>query len=517
MRYFGLIVVFVFWLEGVFAQVPTAYPAKVFGSPAPESGDCFGISLALQDDHLFLAAPGRAGGQTDQEELFGKVFIYRWNAGEPIFLQQLDGFEDSLDRRFGISLAAGPGFLVVGSHNYYHHQDNPRAAVEIFEEQENGTWSLAQRIQMTTDSLIRGASIVEVAAGENMALAAIFDRVFVITKHSGTWRIVSEILDPSEETFSSFGSEVILDEERLFIVDRSDTEDLDSAGAIYCYEKAEEGWTLVQKIKGPFKNSYLGTRLALDGDWLAAMDRNEYVRMYHFNRGSSMWEYAHSIRQRDGIESLAIHGGEMLLGTQREGAELYSNKTGSSWELVGCLARRASEGLNVHMGGNAFITDNVYILGSGRKSNRFQGFGLPEGRCGIYRKPAFVSYEQWEAEHFSEDQKDLGISGKGAVNNEINYSNWECYAMGLNPVAPNPDRLPRLIKNSENEILLRYELSPTASDVLVKVQCSADLQIWRPELFGFEELAYSSNSTLMQMGKTIDSYRFFRFDFVERE
>lgn len=105
------------------------------GSPSPTSGDDFGSSVYMDDNHLFVGAPGELSDT-------GAVYVYGRNVGGDDswgLVTRLSPDDAFVGLNFGVSVAASNGVLVVGAPTDGGAFNNLTGRVYIFYQNLGGT------------------------------------------------------------------------------------------------------------------------------------------------------------------------------------------------------------------------------------------------------------------------------------------------------------------------------------------------------------------------------------------
>lgn len=498
-------------------------------APVPAERDGFGTALASNATHLVLGAPGvRDAGSS---ESFGSVHIFeRQTGGNPAWVRTLEGPSDSLDRRFGAGLAMGADFLAVSGTNHFHKTSNPRAVVDIHvrDHPTPGEWGRATRIELGSSSLQLADQILSVASDGERIIAGFpaMESVLVIERiHSGslTWNVSSTLKAPDSALFDDFGAAVAIHDGWLAASAPFEDDAGNNKGAIYLFRQNSASWIFTQKLLPPASSSgsWLGQRLSLEGDWLAAIDSAGDILLFRRDSAGT-WSFTQKIAAVNDYNDIHLRSGELLCGSASTSAGSTSSGRGELFALDPASgnwlkkaefrsSRPQSYGL---IGGGVRIDEHGYHLGSGYLFTSIGGT-IPRGTCHIFSRPALDGYESWATRVLPPAILGTPQADPQAVLNRLGVTNQLCHAMGLDPFSPDPARLPRVeFDPADQRWGLRFQIRPNLLEYSWRVANSTDMATWSTFNGTLASLGYSDGAQLQyrKLPAGTAGSRFFRLE-----
>lgn len=475
-------------------------------APAPQNRDGFGVAVASNATHLVIGAPGFSNSQS--LEAFGAVHVFERRSGEsPVLVQSISGPQDSADRRFGVSLAMGADFFAVGSTNHFNKTGNPRAVLDIhgMNQPSPGGWGRVARVELDSTFLLSADQIVSVASDGQAVFAGFhaMEKVLVVERGSSItdWQVTRTVQAPDKELFDNFGGAVAIHGDWLAVAAPFEDEAGSDKGAIYLFSRNGGSWTFAQKLLPPVSSSgsRLGQCLSLDGEWLAAGDTAGDINLYRRD-SDGVWSFVQTLSNfAADYQAFHLKGAELLCGSVSYSAgstssgrgELFGyNSAAGTWQRQAEFRSSQPQSYGL-IGSGARIDDQGYFLGSGHRATSISGTTIPPGTCHIYPRPALDSYATWAQRVFPPDQLGTALSDPEAVANPLGVTNWLSYAMGVDPLSPDPTALPRVEFDAlEQRWGLRFQIRPNAADFSWRSVFSADLQTWTTYNGSFNAISY---------------------------
>jgi hypothetical protein len=497
--------------------------------PLPAEKDGFGIALASNATHWALGAPGFRDAR--DLESFGSVHIFeRQNGGIPAWVRTLDGPRDSSDRRFGVSLAMGADFLAIAGANHFHKTNNPRAVIDIHvrDHPAPAEWGRATRIELGSSHLESADQILSLASDGERIFAGFpaMESVLVIerTHQAGpTWHASATLKAPDAALFDNFGTAVAIHDGWLAASAPFEDDAGKDKGAIYLFQRESASWAFARKILPPASSSgsWLGRRLSLHGEWLAALDSAGDILLFRRDHDGT-WPFAQKIAGVYDYDDMHLKDGELLCGSAAASAGSTSSGRGElfaldpasgTWRKTAEFrsARPQSYGL---IGGGVRIDEQGYLLGSGFLSTTIGGT-IPRGTCHMFARPALDDYEAWTERVLPSSLVGTQQADRQAVLNSLGVNNQLCHVMGLDPFSPNPARLPRMeFDPADQRWGIRFQVRPNLSDFSWRVAQSTDMSTWSSFSGTLAGLDYSDGAQLQyrKLPTGTASPRFFRLE-----
>jgi len=262
----------------VFSRDPSGdwlFDEKLVGSGVFQL-DGLGLGVALEGDLLVVS--GQGFGPLDVQ---GSAYVFRRDpAGnwieEARIVDVLSQFStwgsrvEICDGRIFIGNPAGGNGGVPG---------DPIGNIDVFEEVAPGVWEVFDRIAPRVDAIDRAGGFGEQFSclGDQLLVGAPSSDIdtfgskgaaFLFERRSdGVWRQTEEFFfeEGPASLLASYGSDVLLREDRLFISDAFRLGDTFEPGRLYVYDLQSDGsWELVQAFEGSRgqNNDRFGTALA---------------------------------------------------------------------------------------------------------------------------------------------------------------------------------------------------------------------------------------------------------------
>lgn len=266
-------------------------------APTPERAMSFGGAVAMENDHLFIAAPREDDLDPSMPipaEL-GAVYVYqredrKWSQQAKI---APDGRESG--DSFGRSIDAEGDTLVVGAFG----EDRGRGAAYVFQRSDEGWVRQARLVQPTRqDSAFFGAAVA-LDRGRLIVGAEGFDpdhseqgadhtggagAAYVFEASTEGWEPVAHLRPSGADPQGRFGEDVALRGEgaavgghRGHFAEKGN----ETVGSASLYRAGAEGWSLQARLDGSTdaNTSGFGSRVALHRTSLVVADREGYVHV----------------------------------------------------------------------------------------------------------------------------------------------------------------------------------------------------------------------------------------------
>lgn len=306
--------------------------------------DFFGYRSAVSGDTALIGAPGHSA----HWESSGAAYVFERVDGEWVQQAKLapDDEEDAGVRdHFGWGVALSGDTAMVGA--FAHDTPNGRdaGAVYVFE-RADGEW--VQQAKLTADdgdeddkfgtvialegsTALVGARDDDDPHGEEGGSAYVFERI------DGAWQQQAKLASDDGDAEDNFGSAIALDGTTAAIgaLRHSSTQFHESAGAVYVFERADDGWTQQTKLEPDDieEHDAFGGDLALAGDTILAAsplrDRisegGDAGAAYVFTRTADGWEQQRQLAPDDGDPtgdqfgfSVALDGSNALIGANND-------------------------------------------------------------------------------------------------------------------------------------------------------------------------------------------------------
>lgn len=462
-------------------------------APVPGERDGFGIAVASNATHLVIGAPGFSDFQ--EKESYGAVHVFERRGGSnPLWVRSIGGPQDSTDRRFGVNLAMGAGFFAVGSENHFDKTHNPRAVLDIHEMDHPvpGAWGRAARIALGSSFLLSADHIVSVDSDGVDVFAGFpaMESVLVIQRGTGggaAWQATATLKAPDGAMFDNFGHAVAVHGDWLAAGAPYEDDAGSDKGAVYLFQRNGGSWSFSQKLLPPVTStgSWMGRRLSLDGEWLAASDTAGDILLFR-RGGTGVWAFAQKLSGVYDYHDFDLGGAELLCGSASASAGSNSSGRGELFGLdaaAGTWQRmvefRTSQPQSYGLiGGSVRIDDDGYFLGSGYPATSVGGT-VPRGTCHLFSRPALENYQGWASRVLPPAMIGTSQADPQAILNPLGLTNQLCHAMGVNPLSPDPAALPRVEFDALDQRWgLRFQVRPNLSDYSWRVATSADIRTW---------------------------------------
>lgn len=318
------------------------------------AGDFYGSSLDINEDYVFVAAPG-AHPATSQKVASGAIYVYKKEHGEWQFKQLITAGGTS-DHFGGASVRSDGNWLFISSFGTPTGPNDPnsvfdqdfKGSIHIYKldrDCDDDAWSLHQVIDSTNTPELADLSA----------------------------RIFNNPSDPTstDQSGALFGSSLSIDAKAGWAIVGAQGQNAGSvkeAGAAYFfnYDKQEKKWVFVQKVTNPegdFVLDNFGAAVELNDKWAFvsngdlqshAAGRLPNSKVWVFKRRKDHWEYTQTLTSSQPQElsnalgffdafgnSLSIDGKWAVVGSALDstggramGAAYVYKLQGNNWNLA---------------------------------------------------------------------------------------------------------------------------------------------------------------------------------------
>ena len=332
-------------------QHPEHSPYSVLAAPDRSWPDGFGFSLAGCENKLLIGAP-------DDSET-------NWGAGRAwLYLETEDGWvvDESFcdpsaetDAAFGQAIAIERNIIAIGA---------PRC-----------------------DKVERDAGCV-----------------FIFERSDDQWRLSARLVAPDAETSDYFGSSLALKGNHLAVGAWGDDDHGEKTGAVWCYEKRDDRWSMRQKLVPDRLQSrdLFGSALLFHKHELlisAPGTREDRGAVYVFTGRTGRWELIDRISDPAGDagdrfgSSLAASEGLLVIGSPEHRAEVRADgmitihrRSHWGWSLIDRHRVTSQEGeQSMRFGFNVSVNQGVIVVGRADQADEtassIGAWLLDDGRC----------------------------------------------------------------------------------------------------------------------------------------
>jgi choice-of-anchor B domain-containing protein len=389
---------------GAFALLaggPLASQTHPSTRPVPAGGALgFGVSVALQGDHLFVGRTGAVPGFPMPPAQAGAVHVFRRGAdGSWTETATLTGSDTRLGDGFGSALVARDNWVIVGA----PAANDRKGAAYVFVQRPDGTWNqvsimslpdgapgdeFGARLAATTEVLLVGLPGRDSARG---AVAAY--------RRSGMGQRPEALLTAGDaQPGDRFGAALALQDDQALIgapgpapggfLGGPQPKD----GAAYLFQGAPGRWTQAAKLTaGTDTARAFGSAVLLDGD-VALVSAPIVPRasgtVYHFRRSGETWSLAGRVTPAEPAPqamfgaSLARAGADLLVGApfaEHGGGAVYVFAASGGGVVERQRLTVRSIGLGSGLGLAMAAAADLAVIG-GPMAEFFEGTGFVFGR-----------------------------------------------------------------------------------------------------------------------------------------
>lgn len=299
-------------------------PAPVIRAPDGESGDHFGISVAVTATHLFVGASAWDLEQPATSDC-GAVYVYRREAGQWTFSERLLAPTPQNTEFFGRSLDASSRRLAVGAPG--GQGGNHVGSVYLFHLTNSGNW-VHEATLTPSDGAIDDRFGFAVAFGDETLLVGAYAHansgaVYVFgDRGTANWEFEGKLIPNDLGTGDAFGISVAADGNQACIgASENDNERGQDAGAAYVFVRRGSGnWDQVAKLLPAAASSGSAAHsIGFEADRaILRADVNSVTTVYWFVRRGNAWheQWPFPIANNGvAISTAAVHGGKTAVRT----------------------------------------------------------------------------------------------------------------------------------------------------------------------------------------------------------
>jgi hypothetical protein len=258
---------------------------KLVASDA-QSGDYFGYSVAVDGDVVVIGA----SSEDARGSSAGAVYIFLRNQGGIDNwgeFKKITASDAQSGDSFGISVAMNGDEMFVGAYGRNTADSSNAGAVYMFQQDMGGinNWGEVKKIipdspQNSGDfgwSVALDGDVLVVGARNEDADTTDAGTACVYQRDEGgvnNWGLVKKLISVDPERGGQFGIAVAVDGDIVVVGARSeDIGEGDNAGAVYVYQRDRDGinnWGLAKKLisDGPTDYDYFGNDVSVDGDMI---------------------------------------------------------------------------------------------------------------------------------------------------------------------------------------------------------------------------------------------------------
>jgi hypothetical protein len=270
--------------------------------PTPQSGDYFGLGVAIEGSTLLASAGGRtSNGVSDA----GELYAYQYDGNTWQLVDTIEPSNPIIDGSFGDPIALHGDLAVVGAWLAAFPAAGGFADREAYIfERVGGTWVERQRVAAPpsySNGFTASAGIstdgqrIAIGGSRELLNGNPVGAVYVYQNLGGTWQQTATITPSDAPNGGNFGQTVQIEGNRMVVGAPADpVNGLFRAGSVYQFEYAGGAWQEVRKITAPTPaaRDFFGVGLALEGRKLLVgayqsepqpFTRNGYACLYHIN------------------------------------------------------------------------------------------------------------------------------------------------------------------------------------------------------------------------------------------
>jgi len=331
----------------------------------------FGKSISISNNQIIVSAYlENVNGVTN----CGAVYVFKKDI-DGIWKEQqkLIASDGSASDYFGYAITTSNNYIAIGAYNAYVNGNIYAGAVYIYHQNEDGTWSEAQKISASdcsandyfgysvsidNDYILVGAQGEEHDTnGENPLYFAGSAYIFELDKVSGTWIEYQKIVPTDRGDSDCFGTSVSISGEYAMIGAYKEDEDptlsntLNDAGSVYFFHHENSGeWIQIQKAVASDRSEtdLFGYSVSLCNNFAVVGSYNEDEDSFGTNtlsnsgsaycfklNDSGTWDQFQKIKASDyNIDdcfgySVSISGNNILVGAYNEDDDASGTDTRS--------------------------------------------------------------------------------------------------------------------------------------------------------------------------------------------
>ncbi len=224
----------------------------IFTAPDAKSGDAFGQSIALTNNHLIIGAPRNDALGND----VGAAYIYKRENDTWRYQTKITANDGAAGDLFGISVAIDGNTILVGADLHDEKAENA-GAVYVYVLKEN-MWKQEAKL-MASDGGKTDIFGVRVAISGNTALVsarrddieelgADAGSAYIFVRDGSTWTQQVKLTSPDGQADDRFGRGVSLSDDTAIISAMNHDANGSNTGALYVYKKGLGGWHYTSKF-----------------------------------------------------------------------------------------------------------------------------------------------------------------------------------------------------------------------------------------------------------------------------
>ena len=357
------------------------------------AGDLAGMSVAIGEGVILVAAPGRVIERADGTTITGTVAVFEQIDGAWVQVAELDDPTRSEGDLFGNGIAVSDAGILVGAPRDDTSQPDG-GAVYAFERQSNG-WNRVAKL-VPEDNSIHDFFGHDVAANGETAVVGAFNdddagvnagAAYTLERFGDGWSIEQKLTAQEGAGFDSFGTSVSIYGDTIVVSapQNEDTDDLavGNEGAAIVYERSPltANWveTTVLRPGGPNADYRFGIDVAVGSDMIVVGAASADTGL--LNSGSA---HVFKRRSRDWFE-----------------VECHEGTTPQAFAYVG---------LSVSVGAN------VVVIGAPGADHEF-GPGVGVGAIDVF--PRNESATPFGSSFCHSDEESEGFANLGGMRNRI--------------------------------------------------------------------------------------------------
>jgi hypothetical protein len=266
------------------------------------TGDCFGVSVSLDDDTAFIGAWG-------DDDWKGSAYVFTRTGSTWAQQQKLVASDGATDDEFGFSVSLDGDTAFIGSKM---DDDNGENSGSVYVFIRTGTtWTQQQKLIASDGEPGEQFGISVSLDGDTALIGAPGDyncngSVYVFTRTGATWTQQQKFTFSGSADNDCFGIRTALDGDTA-LIGADDEVSQDSSGAVFVFTRSGTIWTQQQKLTPP--NGAPGDLFALvslDGDTalIGAPGRDDSSinsgSAYVFVRSGTIWTKQATLLASDG-------------------------------------------------------------------------------------------------------------------------------------------------------------------------------------------------------------------------
>lgn len=242
---------------------------QILTAPDTKSGDAFGQSISLTENHLVVGAPRNDAMGEDS----GAAYIYKRDGGKWHYQTKITANDGAAGDLFGISLDIDDSTIIVGADLHDKKAENA-GAVYVYA-LENKQWKQEAKLMAhdagDTDifgvrvSLSGNTALISARRDDIEGMGVDAGSAYIFERHNGVWTQALKLTSPDGAADDRFGRGVALTNDTAIISAMNHDSIGKDTGALYVYRKGTEGWSYTSKVtaKVSSSNDKFGWNVAL--------------------------------------------------------------------------------------------------------------------------------------------------------------------------------------------------------------------------------------------------------------